>query len=199
MNLDVLFDKEPYFNKVENVEPGCVLLATQKVRKGQLYQSAVLVTEKDHENGTQGIVVNKQLPLYFNQLNCDDVLKNCFGNAPIFWGGPLEPDWLYFIHDFPTSSSSEFMEGLHFSQSAENIKDLVDTLNSGELNHKYFLRVCLGKCAWREKQLRREIENGYWHLAQMSSEYAKEPSPRDMYDVYMKQPDFKDVETKHLL
>ncbi len=73
---------------------GKVLISEPFLCDHMFGRSVILLVDHTHD-GTMGLVLNKPLPLFLN-----DVLKDfdCPENIPIYKGGPLSTDTLFYLH-----------------------------------------------------------------------------------------------------
>ena len=73
---------------------GKVLISEPFLCDHMFGRSVILLVDHTHD-GTMGLVLNKPLPLFLN-----DVLQdfNCPESIPIYKGGPLSTDTLFYLH-----------------------------------------------------------------------------------------------------
>jgi putative transcriptional regulator len=58
MESKVKLDKHRWAHQIPNIEPGCVIVANEKLR-GAFCQTVVLVVDHDEIHGTLGVIINK--------------------------------------------------------------------------------------------------------------------------------------------
>ena len=107
-------------------------------------------------DGTMGLVMNKPLPLFLN-----DVLKdfNCPENIPIYKGGPLSTDTLFYLHTLKgITGALPIGKGFYLNGDFEAIKNYIMQGNSVKGRIRFFL----GYSGWEYEQLDREIEENTW-------------------------------------
>src|SRR5580658_5608595 len=72
----------------ERLTPGTVLVASEKLGDPHFAESVVLITRRDNDGGTMGVVLNRPMEITlakaFPQLHA--------GNDPVYEGGPVSPD-----------------------------------------------------------------------------------------------------------
>ena len=103
-----------------------------------------------------GLVMNKPLPLFLN-----DVLKdfNCPENIPIYKGGPLSTDTLFYLHTLKgITGALPIVKGFYLNGDFEAIKNYIMQGNSVKGRIRFFL----GYSGWEYEQLDREIEENTW-------------------------------------
>ena len=103
-----------------------------------------------------GLVMNKPLPLFLN-----DVLKdfNCPENIPIYKGGPLSTDTLFYLHTLKgITGALPIGKGFYLNGDFEAIKNYIMQGNSVKGRIRFFL----GYSGWEYEQLDREIEENTW-------------------------------------
>lgn len=122
-------------------------------------RSVVLLTHSSFQEGFVGFVVNKKL-----SVSLSDLLPEVNVSVPIYEGGPVENDNLYFIHGIEelADNSIQISNGLYWGGDIEKIKDWLRTSKDPEL----YIRFFMGYSGWESGQLEQEIENGVWILDQ---------------------------------
>ena len=108
---------------------GKVLISEPFLYDEMFGRSIILLV--DHTlDGTMGLVLNKSLPLYLN-----DVLKDFkdVENIPIYKGGPLCTDTLFYLHTLKGVKDSLEIEENTWLIGSTNIASLMDEKGSAEL------------------------------------------------------------------
>lgn len=111
----------------------------------------------DHtQDGTMGLVMNKPLPLSLNDVLHD---FHCTENIPIYKGGPLSTDTLFYLHTLDSISDAlPIRKGFYLNGDFEAIKRYILSGNPVKGRIKFFL----GYSGWEHEQLNREIEENTW-------------------------------------
>ncbi len=118
------------------------------------HRSVVLLA--NHENATSlGFILNKPL-----DFNIEDIIPEIKYTTKIYYGGPVEPDNLYFIHNVPNliPESIPIDSNIYWGGDFEQT---VQLLNQNKIN-KSNIRFFLGYSGWGEGQLQSEIELNSW-------------------------------------
>ncbi|WP_029890048.1 YqgE/AlgH family protein [Polycyclovorans algicola] len=119
---------------------------------------SLLCEHNDH--GAIGLVINRPM-----ELKLVDVLKQMDlesdaldEDAPVFWGGPVQPERGFVIHDAPGGweSTLDLPGGLHITTS----RDVLRALGTGTGPKNYV--VALGFAGWDEGQLEEEVLSNAW-------------------------------------
>lgn len=119
---------------------------------------SLLCEHNDH--GAIGLVINRPM-----ELKLVDVLKQMDlesdaldEDAPVFWGGPVQPERGSVIHDAPGGweSTLDLPGGLHITTS----RDVLRALGTGTGPKNYV--VALGFAGWDEGQLEEEVLSNAW-------------------------------------
>ena len=132
---------------------GKVLISEPFLCDHMFGRSVILLVDHTHD-GTMGLVMNKPLPLFLN-----DVLKdfNCPENIPIYKGGPLSTDTLFYLHTLKgITGALPIGKGFYLNGDFEAIKNYIMQGNSVKGRIRFFL----GYSGWEYEQLDREIEEG---------------------------------------
>lgn len=111
----------------------------------------------DHTiDGTMGLVMNKPLPIRLN-----DLLKevNCEERIPLYKGGPLSTDTLFYLHTLENISGAlPISQGFYLNGDFEAIKRY---LKEGK-PVRGRIRFFLGYAGWDSGQLTEEIQENTW-------------------------------------
>ncbi len=141
-------------NTTEPVE-GQILLAEPMLNSLHFGRSAILLIEHNSTEGSFGIVVNKPIRTTINQL----VEDFPYFDVPVFIGGPVEEDRLFFLHTFEeVPDSIEIMDGLYWGGDLEAIKSQITIGRANGSNLRFFL----GYSGWEPGQLKKELEENSW-------------------------------------
>lgn len=118
------------------------------------HRSVVLVAE-DKTSNSIGFILNKKIDYSLNE-----VLEEITVETPLFYGGPVETDNLFYIHNAPQliTDSVKIDENLYWSG---NFKTVIDLVNSKKITSND-IRFFLGYSGWAENQLQSEINLKSW-------------------------------------
>lgn len=142
-----------------NVLPaqGSILISEPFLQDAYFQRSVVLLVEHTQE-GSMGLVLNKKTELIVNSFFPD--LKE-FPEMPIYLGGPVSPNRLFFIHslgDLIIPGSLKINEHLYFDGSFDALKRYI--LNGHDIEGK--VKFFLGYSGWTKGQLHGEITKNSW-------------------------------------
>ncbi len=146
--------------ETNNVLPsrGKILISEPFLRDKTFGRSVILLI--DHTmDGTMGLVLNKPLPLSLN-----DVLSEFkyMDNIPLYKGGPLNVDTLFYLHTLSDIEGSlPVGKGIYLNGDFNAIKDFILQGNSFEGKVRFFL----GYSGWEYEQLISEIKENTWLVA----------------------------------
>ncbi len=138
-------------------EKGSILIAEPFLSDKYFERSVVLLVEHNNNQGTMGFVLNKKMPEkmndFFPELKVVD-------DIPIFRGGPVGLDKLYFIHTLGSiiPDSYEVINGVYFGGDFDVVKSYIEKGNPVEGKIKFFL----GYSGWEQEQLNNEITIHSW-------------------------------------
>ncbi len=154
--LDITFETD--------LEPkkGRILISDPFVGDEYFERSVVYLCEHSKE-GSFGFVLNKYVEIDINELNPDfPELK-----SRLSLGGPVETESLYFLHTLGNelNESIELKNGIFiggdFDQLTKVIKDTHFENNQ--------IRFFLGYSGWDPEQLKYEIEDNVWIVAEVDN------------------------------
>lgn len=148
-----------------NLSPskGNVLIAEPFLQDIYFQRSVVLLTNHSAE-GSLGFVLNKKLSLIVNDF-FPELEK--FASMPIFMGGPVCKDRLFFIHTLDANiipESQKINDTLSFCGSFDALKEYIISGRPVEGAVKFFL----GYSGWDKDQLNNEIEQNSWVVSKDS-------------------------------
>ena len=149
--------------------PGNLLLAEPFLKDPNFKRTVVLLCEHN-EDGAFGLVLNKKL-----EFKVDDVLPEFpIENIDLYYGGPVGPDTLHFIHQYGDliEGSLKLKDDIYWSGNFEQIKLMLET---GSVDPKKF-RFYVGYSGWTAGQLEEEMKINSWIVA---SKYSKIFIPED--------------------
>ncbi len=143
-----------------NIHRGDLLIASPLLYDPNFYRTVVLILDRDKDRGFIGLILNRSL-----DLNIDEILplKERELNIPIFNGGPVDLQRLFWLHSLGPDKipgSSEIIPGVYIGGNYENLEEAVlkGIKSDGDF------RLYLGYCGWTKGQLVNEIENGVWKV-----------------------------------
>lgn len=121
-------------------------------------RSIILLTEHNNE-GSIGFILNKPL-----DFELGDLIPDFKSNFPIYNGGPVQQDNLFFIHKVAelVPESIEISKGLYWSGDFEKVTKLIkdEKINQNEI------RFFLGYSGWDINQLQSELSSNTWILTE---------------------------------
>ena len=121
-------------------------------------RSIILLTEHNNE-GSIGFILNK--PLDFELV---DLIPDVKSNFPIYNGGPVQQDNLYFIHKVAelVPESIEISKGLYWSGDFKKVTRLITDEKINQTEIRFFL----GYSGWDINQLQSELSSNTWILSE---------------------------------
>lgn len=137
--------------------PGNLLIASPLLYDSHFAHAVVLMVAHETE-GSMGIVINKEFP--------ERLVLNSFipelervPPIPLFCGGPMETNTLFFIHNLDfIIDSLPLGNGLYFCGSFDALMDYISRGNPVEGRIRFFA----GYAGWDKGQLAKEIREGSW-------------------------------------
>ena len=132
------------------MESGKLLIAEPSVFGDQNFHRSIVIMVEKKESGFLGFILNKPL-----SYEIKDVLPEIKMRFPLYNGGPVEQDNLFFIHNAGhlIPGSIKVDNKLFWGGDFEKVLALV---NDGILSTKD-IRFFLGYSGWSSDQLRQEI------------------------------------------
>ena len=165
-------------NTIIKPKEGIILISEPSLRDFYFRQSVVLLAEHNKE-GTFGIIINKPIEA---QLN--DILKEFPEfNAPVYLGGPVNTDSIFFLHTKPEIEGSlEIMKGLFWGGNIETIREMINLREITENDIRFYV----GYAGWEAAQLDREISEKSWILSQTTVAEVIHPNPENLWRTHLR-------------
>ncbi|KAL7558069.1 hypothetical protein ACA910_009256 [Epithemia clementina (nom. ined.)] len=169
---ETTIDKHRWAHEIPHVEPGCVLIANEKLG-GVFHQTVVLVIEHHESSGTFGVVINRPMEGDLRKVasnpksKLDLSLKMAFHNSKVAYGGPVLTDEFSVLHSFgEVEGARKLCSGVYIGGSEELMMQV--RLGAMDPSRALFVK---GHAAWVPGQLNREIQKGVWYTAAVSSDF----------------------------
>lgn len=136
---------------------GKLLIAHPLLNDGFFNRSVVYITQYADE-GAVGFVLN-----FKTQFKLRDVrpqVQN--GNLPIYEGGPVAKNQLFFLHTLgeKLTDALHVEDNLYLGGDFNELLHLIDHENVSEEQVRFFV----GYSGWEKDQLENEIEKGSWYV-----------------------------------
>lgn len=132
------------------------LLISEPFLCDEIFGRSVILLVDHTLDGSMGLVLNKPLPLHLN-----DVLSEFkdVEDIPIYKGGPLSTDTLFYLHTLKdVADSLNIGKGFYLNGDFNAIRRYI--LEGNEIAGK--IRFFLGYSGWEHEQLHKEIEENTW-------------------------------------
>lgn len=146
---------------------GSILISEPFLQDAYFQRSVVLLVEHT-DQGSMGFVLNKKTDLVVNTFFKE--LEE-YPNIPIYLGGPVSSNRLFFIHtlgDIIIPNALKINDQLYFDGDFDAIKRYIQNGHSIEGKVKFFL----GYSGWTEGQLGHEIERNSWAVSHVTPQNA---------------------------
>jgi putative transcriptional regulator len=134
---------------------GQLLIAHPLLNDGFFNRSVILLTNHS-EDGALGFILN--FKTHFKLRDVRPQVKN--GNFPIYEGGPVAKDQLFFLHTLgkAVSESAQVTDDIYFGGDFYELLHLID---QGKVK-SHQVRFFAGYSGWGLEQLNREIKTNSW-------------------------------------
>jgi len=135
-----------------NLAPGRILISVPLYNDAFFNRSVVLLTDYDEEH-VAGLIVNHSLPYTVRQL-----VNEIQTDAPIYLGGPVQPDALFLIHNFDNcKAAARIMPNIYVGYN-EILLALIEHHAIDTLRFKFLM----GYAGWSKGQLEEEVKKNMW-------------------------------------
>ena len=134
---------------------GKILISEPFLCDAMFGRSVVLLIDHS-EDGSMGLVLNKRHPILLNELIQE---FRYLDDIPLYKGGPVADDTLFYLHTLPNISGSlKVDKNLYLNGDFTAIKKHI-LQNRDAINN---IRFFVGYSGWQERQLQHEIEENTW-------------------------------------
>jgi putative transcriptional regulator len=134
---------------------GQLLIAHPLLNDGFFNRSVIYLTNHNSE-GAVGFSLNFKTQFMLRDVRPQ--VKN--GNFPIYEGGPVAKNQLFFLHTL----GNEISDSYHVENNiyvGGDFNELLQVIEQGKVK-SYEVRFFAGYSGWSEQQLEEEIRNGHW-------------------------------------
>lgn len=145
-------------SSIEKPKAGAMLIA-EPFNPDTGFKRSVVLLSQHSRKGTIGFIVNRPTPLKINEA-LDDFPEF---DVPVYWGGPLKLDSIYYIHtieDLP--GSKKILPGLFWGGDYDQLKEMI---RAGQVQPKQ-VKFIAGFAAWPPEQLENELYADYWWITE---------------------------------
>lgn len=145
------------------IQKGNLLIAAPSILNDTSFNRAIILLTEHTENNTVGFILNRPSPFILSDLITD---LSC--ELPVYEGGPVEQENLYFVHRVPKliPNSIEISNDIFWGGNFESLKIALHTKQIQNTDIRFFL----GYSGWEKNQLIQEIESKSWFVTLNSSE-----------------------------
>lgn len=168
--------------RTNNLSPsrGHVLISEPLMGDYYFGRSVVLLAEHNEE-GSFGLIMNKPLRSNFN-----DIVKGFPDfEVPVYLGGPVQTDSLFFIHllgdEIP--ESNEVLRGLYWGGNLETVREMIQ-LNAIRPDQ---IRFYIGYSGWDANQLELELQRNSWLVSTATARSLMQTKPEKMWDRFLRR------------
>lgn len=162
--------------KTNNLQPvkGRVLLSEPFMGDYYFGRSVVLLAEHNPE-GSFGVILNKKIPAHLT----DFIQELGDTDLPVFLGGPVETNRLFFIHTLGEviEDSVSLIDGLYWGGNLEDIKELSRNKVLSDENFRFFL----GYSGWGAEQLTTELKRNSWAVTHIKVQQIFKTQPEILW------------------
>ena len=158
------------------IKAGDILIAKPFLQDGHFKRSVIYLCEHNNE-GSLGFMINKSHGMLLRDIFPH--LKN--GNFPLFEGGPVSPNQLFYTHTLGSkiSESQHVVDDVYWGG---NFFELSQLIEKGEVSSEH-VRFYIGYSGWDEEQLNQEVENDMWFTKTSNYDHIVKTEPQELWGV----------------
>ncbi len=139
---------------------GSLLMAAPFVNDVEFRHSVVSIIDYVATEGATGVVLNNPTGYTLAELLDDESVG---GDVPVYSGGPMGQDRLFFLHNLGTAiipGAREYSPGMFVGGDFDAV---ISYLRSGYTSDGY-IKFFIGYCSWADGQLENEIGQALWAI-----------------------------------
>ena len=142
-----------------------ILIKSTELLDGTVFQGAIILITEYNKDGATGFIINHPFGRALNEL----VEFRHSAPFPLYNGGPVDVEHLFFIHSRPDviSEGKKVTDNIF---SGGNFKEAVTAINNKTLTASE-IKIFVGYCGWDAGELEAEIEEGSWVVRDEGNEY----------------------------
>lgn len=127
------------------------------------FDSSVIFIAEHNEQGALGFVINKVFERSLNEL----VEFNSSPAFPLYEGGPVDQEHLYFIHRHSAiiPGGTQIINDIYMGG---DFKKTIELINNHNLTSKD-IKIFIGYCGWDTGELEAEIAEGSWEVTELDA------------------------------
>ena len=163
---------------------GQLILDNGKLRGSFFHRTVILICQHDSE-GAFGLVLNRAMNNKVGEAvvaNLPDTLKE----APLFLGGPVQPQALSYLHNDAFLPDANVMTNLSLGHSLDTLMDLGESFSPSVR-----LKIFAGYAGWSPGQLDEEMKRDTWMTHPASLELVFHPQPEQLWPNILKEKGWK--------
>lgn len=167
--------------RTNNLKPskGKILISEPFLVDYYFKRSVVLLAEHNEE-GSFGLIINKPVDMHLS-----DILQDFPEfDAPVYLGGPVKTENLYFIHTKGDiiEESMNILDGLYWGGDIEHVKELITIGKLTNEDIKFFV----GYSGWVSNQLEGELAKNSWLVSNIKAGQVMDQNSENMWDQVIK-------------
>ena len=161
---------------------GSILIASPLLYDYHFVRSVVLMVTHNSE-GSMGIVMNKDFRYHISLNQLVPNLESA-PSIPVYKGGPVGRNTIFFIHTLPELEGSfDLGNGLYLNGDFEAIQQYILAGNPIEGRIRFFA----GYAGWNNEQLQREINEDSWIIGETSKQHLLDENYRGLWQTSMNE------------
>lgn len=157
-----------------NPATGTLLIAEPFLKDPNFMRTVILLCEHQDE-GSFGFVLNRETASTLEELLPDLTQLN----IPVYYGGPVQPDTLHFLHTYPQGITGglEISDGIFWGG---DFNQALSLLQEGEMDASH-IRFFVGYSGWTGGQLDTELKDKSWLMAQSTRDLVFHHNHKDIW------------------
>ena len=159
-------------------KPGRLLLSEPLLRDFYFRRSVIMIIDHNEE-GSFGVIINKPLKMKLNDVvsGLPDV------EAPVYIGGPVASDKVFFLHTLGDAIPDSILVGGGMYWGGD-LEAVTSRIKAGVISSDS-IRFFMGYSGWTSKQLVNEIKSNSWAVTIPRLDMIMKLNPDKMWENYV--------------
>ena len=140
---------------------GRLLIAEPSILNDRSFNRSVVLLTEHNKSGSIGFILNKPM-----EYNVNDLVPEINCKFPVYNGGPVSNENLYFIHSIPhlIPNSVKIAQNIYWGGDFDSVSELLVSKKISNTDIRFFL----GYSGWESNQLTEELDEESWKVMENS-------------------------------
>jgi putative transcriptional regulator len=152
-----------------------VFLISEPFLADSYFKRAVVLLSEHDDTGTLGFILNKP-----TEVNINDAVEDFPDfKSPLYFGGPVETDTLFYIHTIgpDLEGAKKIVDGIYWGGNYDQLRQMI----ASGLVQPNMIRFYAGYSGWDPTQLDHEVEEQSWMVTEFNKRFTFYDDPKCLW------------------